>query len=94
VRLDLNKELLGMDGCPFAGDCAGCQVAGGPVVCRCLGITEEVVVSAVTALGLRTVKDVRRHTGAGEGCNACHRKIQIYLDTYSSSSSLEICSAR
>jgi bacterioferritin-associated ferredoxin len=83
-----------MTGCPFDGDCATCLAAGGPVVCRCLGVTEEVVVSAVTTLGLRTVKEVRRHTGAGEGCNACHRKIQLYLDTYSSSPSLEICSAR
>jgi bacterioferritin-associated ferredoxin len=82
-----------MNGCPFAGNCEACQAVGGPVVCRCLGITEDALIRAVTTLGLRTVNEVRRQTGAGDGCNACHRKIQIYLDSYSSSS-LEICSAR
>ena len=60
----------------------------------CLNITEEQLVSAVATFDLRTVLDVRRMTGAGEGCTACHRKIQLYLDTYSSSSSPDICSAR
>jgi NifU-like protein len=83
-----------MNGCPFAGDCGNCQAHGGPVVCGCLGVTEDELVTALTTLGLRTVKEVRRHTGAGGGCNACHRKIQSYLETYSSSSSPEICSAR
>ena len=82
-----------MNGCPFAGDCGSCQAQGGPVVCGCLGVTEDELVTALTTLGLRSVKEVRRHTGAGDGCNACHRKIQIYIQSYSSSSA-EICSAR
>jgi len=68
--------------------------AGGPMVCHCLKITEDQLITAVATLELRTIHDVRRHTGVGDGCNACHRRIQLYLDAYSSSSSLEICSAR
>jgi NAD(P)H-nitrite reductase large subunit len=83
-----------MNNCPLSGDCSSCRAHGGPLICGCLGITEEALVSAVTGLGLRTVNDVRRLTGAGDGCNACHKKIQIVLEVYSSSSSLEICSAR
>jgi len=64
------------------------------MVCHCVQITEEQLVTAVATLELRTICDVRRLTGAGEGCNACHRKIQTYLDAYSSSSSPDICSAR
>lgn len=83
-----------MNGCPFDGDCGACQANGGPMVCHCLGVTEDQLVSALVTLGLRTVKDVRRHTGAGTGCNACHLKIQSYIEVHSSSWSAEICSAR
>ena len=65
----------------------------GPVVCHCLGVTEEQLVSAVVAFDLQTLQEVRRQTGAGTGCNACHRRINLLLQSYSSSSA-EICSAR
>jgi bacterioferritin-associated ferredoxin len=81
-----------MNGCPRGADCGGCQMYGGPMVCHCLQVTEDQLVSALTTLELRTVREVRRLTGAGDGCTACHRKIQKYIDTYSSSP--EICSAR
>jgi bacterioferritin-associated ferredoxin len=45
-----------------------------------LQVTEEVLVETVTALGLRTVKEVRHHTGAGDGCTACHRAIRQFLE--------------
>lgn len=82
-----------MSGCPRGGDCHSCQALGAPVVCHCLGVTQDEVVSAVTAYELRSVKEVRRQTGAGSGCNCCHTRIQLLLQTYSSSSA-EICSAR
>ncbi len=82
-----------MSGCPRGGDCASCQALDGPVVCHCLGVTEEQLTSAVGAFDLRTLKEVRRQTGAGTGCNGCHRRIQLVLESYSSASP-EICSAR
>lgn len=86
--------MYGMHRCPRGAECGGCPVPGGGVICHCLQITEDQLVSAVTDFELRTILDVRRFTGAGEGCTACHRKIQLYLDSYSPSSSAEICSAR
>jgi NifU-like protein len=83
-----------LNGCPFGGDCTECPHNNGSVVCHCLGITEETLVSALVTLELRTVREVRQYTGAGAGCTACHRKIQNYIDAYSPSSSPEICSAR
>jgi NifU-like protein len=57
-----------------------CRACPGRVVCHCLQITEEVIVEAVTTFALRTVKEVRQHTGAGDGCTACHRAIRRYLE--------------
>lgn len=79
--------------CPRGGDCRSCLTLGGPVVCHCLGVTEEELATAVTAMGLRSIREVRRETGAGTGCNACHRRIQLLVESYSSSAA-EICSAR
>jgi bacterioferritin-associated ferredoxin len=80
-----------MNGCPHGADCGGCQMYGGPLVCHCLRVTEQDLVTAITTLEIRTVADVRRLTGAGDGCTACHRKIQTYIDSHSST---VICSLK
>jgi NAD(P)H-nitrite reductase large subunit len=73
------------------------------VVCRCLQVTESALVEALTTLQLRTLKDVRRHTGAGDGCTACHKRLCRYLELYGAqpcpappppSSEPPICSVR
>jgi NAD(P)H-nitrite reductase large subunit len=74
--------------CPAVGSCPD------RVVCRCLKVTEEMVITAITTLGLRTVKEVRSATEAGTGCNCCHRELRAYLAVYSSSSSPNMCSAK
>lgn len=81
-----------INGCPKGADCGGCQMLGGPMVCHCLRVTETDLVTAITTLEIRTVSDVRRLTGAGDGCTACHRKIQSYIDTHSAVPA--ICSVR
>lgn len=69
-----------MNSCPVrSSDCGTCTAR---VVCRCLQVTEEVLLEAVTTFELRTVKDVREHTGAGDGCTACHRQIRHYLEQH------------
>jgi bacterioferritin-associated ferredoxin len=83
-----------MIGCEQEAKCGGCQMYSGPMVCHCMEVTEDQLISALVTLELRTVKDVRRHIGAGTGCNSCHRRIQTCLDNYASSSSPEICSVR
>jgi bacterioferritin-associated ferredoxin len=52
------------------------------VVCRCLKVTEEMVISTITAHGVRTVKELRQITGAGDGCTCCHRELRVYLEVY------------
>ena len=73
---------MAMSGCPRGGDCGSCLSLGGPVVCHCLGVTEEQLASALAAFELRTLKEVRRQTGAGTGCNACHKRLQCYIAEY------------
>jgi bacterioferritin-associated ferredoxin len=67
------------------GVCAACPAVGScaeRVVCRCLKVTESEIITAIRALELVTVKEVRNATGAGEGCTCCHRELQQYLKVY------------
>ena len=66
----------------------------GRVVCHCLQVTEDVLVEAITTLELRSVREVRSCTGAGDGCTACHRTIVRYIQLHGAESALPICSAR
>jgi bacterioferritin-associated ferredoxin len=63
-------------------DCgfSSCTDCSAKVLCHCLQVTETAVVDAISALDLRTLRDVRRHTGAGEGCTCCHERIRIVLE--------------
>lgn len=53
------------------------------VVCRCLNVTEDEIVSSITTHELRTIRELRRHTGAGDGCTCCHEALKEYLARYS-----------
>ena len=64
---------------PCAGPCGGCVDR---VVCRCLKVTEGHIIEAVVTLGLRTVKDVRGATGAGDGCTCCHKQIRALIEVH------------
>jgi bacterioferritin-associated ferredoxin len=64
---------------PCAGPCSGCPDR---VVCHCLKIAESVIVDAVQTLGLRTVKEVRNLTGAGDGCTCCHHEIRALIEVH------------
>ncbi|MGH2368639.1 MAG: (2Fe-2S)-binding protein [Chloroflexota bacterium] len=72
-------------------NCNGCP---GRIVCHCLQVTEEMIVEAAAALGLLSVGEVRRHTGAGDGCTACHRGLGQLLERTVQSSSSPIFSVR
>jgi bacterioferritin-associated ferredoxin len=85
------------DNATFSSSCermtggAGCS---GRMACYCLGITEADVTETIVALQLRTVREIRRHTGAGDGCTACHQVLKQLLEAHSSSSPEVICSVR
>jgi bacterioferritin-associated ferredoxin len=65
---------------PFHQDCHTCP---DKIVCRCLQVTETQVIRMIERLELRTVRDVRQYTGAGEGCTCCHAQIEGYLERHS-----------
>jgi bacterioferritin-associated ferredoxin len=62
------------DPCQF--ESAGCRQR---LVCRCLQITEEEIFEALSTGEVNDVRDIRRQTGAGDGCTACHRLLQQYV---------------
>jgi bacterioferritin-associated ferredoxin len=70
--------------------CHGCPQR---IVCRCLQITEAQLVDALHTLELRTLKDVRRVTGAGEGCTCCHATLKEYLHEHAYCVATPVCSA-
>ncbi len=64
---------------PFHEHCESCP---DKIVCRCLQVTETQVIRMIERLELRTVRDVRQYTGAGEGCTCCHAQIECYLEKH------------
>jgi bacterioferritin-associated ferredoxin len=59
-----------------------CQQCSHRVVCRCLQVTEDRIVDAIQTLALRSVRDIRRATGAGDGCTCCHQELRQLLDQH------------
>ena len=57
-------------------DCATCPAR---MVCHCLQVTEDMLLHALDTFDLNSVKDICRHTGAGDGCTACHGRLRQYL---------------
>jgi bacterioferritin-associated ferredoxin len=72
-----------------------CDTCPGRLACHCLGVTEEAVLEAASLSGAATINDLRRLTGAGDGCTACHQRLRLLLvRAQSSSSPSPICSVR
>ena len=69
------------------------RTCGAPMICRCLRVSEEVVRAALHRFELRTVKEVRQRTGAGDGCTACHRTIRQLLEHHHQSSAPPVAHA-
>jgi len=51
----------------------------GRLICRCFGITADVIERAVQVNGLRTVDEVVNYTKAGGACKTCHEEIETVL---------------
>ena len=56
-----------------------CSPSSDKVICRCLCVRESTVAEAIDLYGAQTWRDVRRLTGAGDGCNSCHCAIKDLL---------------
>ena len=80
------------------GSCQGCVSVGScseRIVCKCLKVTEDRLIHAITVHGASNLHELRVLTEAGTGCNCCHRELRVYLEVHSSSPSpSDICSAR
>jgi len=59
-----------------------CQTCPDRVVCRCLQVTESQIVETIETLTIRSVKDLRRETGAGDGCTCCHQHLKDLIERY------------
>ncbi len=74
--------------------CGGCT-GEGRVVCRCLHVTEEELVAALSTYEITTLQELKVLTGAGDGCTCCHGRLKEYIARYAQSSSSEpICSCK
>ena len=69
-----------MDTCRHSHTCP--SDCGLRYICHCLRVTEEVLTEAFATQDIQTLKDIRRHTGAGDGCMSCHRRLQAYLERH------------
>ena len=81
---------------PLAMPAESVRPTAGPTgfVCTCLRITERELLGTLSLSGIRTLRDLRRSIGAGDGCTACHPVLQRYLDARAQPSCPPICSAR
>lgn len=52
---------------------------GDTYVCLCMRVTHADLLEAIACRNARTLTDLRRDTGAGDGCMACHRRLRCYL---------------
>ena len=62
-----------------------CQTCPNRVICHCLQVLESQVVETLITLNIRSVKDLRRATGAGDGCTCCHPHLKELVDRFKGS---------
>jgi bacterioferritin-associated ferredoxin len=48
-------------------------------------VTEEALIEVIVSLNIRTYAQLRQHTGAGDGCMACRRRLVGYIEEYATS---------
>jgi bacterioferritin-associated ferredoxin len=68
------ERVFSQDSCEFCPD---------RVVCHCLNVTEDQIISAIANQDSRTLRDIRRQTSAGDGCTCCHKDVQEIIKRYS-----------
>jgi bacterioferritin-associated ferredoxin len=49
------------------------------LVCHCYEVTEEQIQRSIQSFDTQTVEEIARLTNAGNGCTACHYRIQRLL---------------
>lgn len=74
---------------PFPPMQATCQTLNAPetvaltcseqIVCACLQVTEAQLRRALRASNARSIQELKRKTGAGDGCTACHAALKQFI---------------
>ncbi len=49
------------------------------IVCACLQVTEAQLRGALQASNVGSIQELKRKTGAGDGCTACHSALKQYI---------------
>jgi bacterioferritin-associated ferredoxin len=57
-----------------------CDDCSRQYLCRCLKVTEEALSEAIESHNLRTLQEIKQHTGAGDGCMACTKRVLQFLN--------------
>lgn len=52
------------------------------IVCRCLKVTEDEIISTIRIHGVRNLVELRQVSRAGDGCTCCHKELRAYLNVY------------
>ncbi len=52
----------------------------GEIICKCFGVTDQLIRKAIRENNLRTVEDVTHYTKAGGGCGSCIPDIERILE--------------
>ena len=50
------------------------------MVCHCLQVRESTLRDTIARCPLLTVRELANQTGAGTGCNACHRHLRRLIN--------------
>ena len=54
----------------------------GGYVCSCLRVTECQLLETLAGSSIGTIGDLREVIGAGDGCTACHQRLNRYLEAH------------
>ena len=64
------------------------------IICTCFGVTERMIIEAITENNLTTLQDVTNYTKAGGACGRCKGMIQELLNKYSKSAASTLTPAQ
>ena len=59
-----------------------CHACPDRVVCHCLQVLESQVVETLNTHEIRNLRELRRATGAGDGCTCCHDQLRMLIETH------------
>ncbi|MFM7148483.1 MAG: bacterioferritin-associated ferredoxin [Gemmataceae bacterium] len=59
-----------------------CDSCPNRIVCHCLQVTEDQLIKAISGGEIRSWRDLKEATGAGDGCTACLHELRRLIDSH------------